>query len=143
MVSKIPSAPMAPAVAATPAVPPPAVGRREGQAPARGQEVSRGWGRDRSARGHSSPSEPILSDDDAETNDSEETVSRHSESFESGDDDTNSGAESRSDDAASSEAESGDDTGSGSKSNSYSSADGDSAPESSPLRKRTKRASQA
>lgn len=125
-----------------PATPPPAAGRRERQAPARGQDVCHGRGRDRGARSRSSPSEPVLSDDDAKTSDSKEAVNQHSESFESGYDDAGSGSESGDDAKAGFETGSGDDIGSSSESNSDSGADGDNAPESSP-RKRTKRASRA
>lgn len=136
---QIPPILMALATAAAPAlaVPPLAARRRERQAPARSR------GRARGTRVESGPSEPILSDDDAEMSDSEEAVSQHSESSESGDDDTGSGFESGGDAEASSKAKSGDDTGSGSGLDSNNCADGDNAPESSLLRKRTKRASRA
>lgn len=57
------------------------VGRRERQAPVRGRDIRRDRGRDRGARGQSSPSEPVLSDDNAEASNSKEAMSRHSESF--------------------------------------------------------------
>ncbi|GMP94471.1 hypothetical protein CsSME_00043924 [Camellia sinensis var. sinensis] len=99
---------------------------------------------DRGTRGQSSPPEPVLSDDIAETSDFEEVACRHSESSESGDDDTGSGSESGGDDAReSSGAESGDDIGSGSESDFDSGADGDSAPKFSHSMKRTKMASRA
>lgn len=125
---------MAPAAVAAvaalaPAVPPSAAGRREGQAPARDR------GRARGTRVESGPSEPILSDEDAETSDSEEASSQHSDSSESGSDDAGLGSENGGDAKSSSEAESGDDAGSGSYPGSDSGADGDSAPESSPPRK--------
>ncbi|GMP83393.1 hypothetical protein CsSME_00037322 [Camellia sinensis var. sinensis] len=60
---------------------------RERQAPTCGR------GRFRGTRDESNPSEPILSDDDVEMSDSEEAVSQHSESSESGDD-TGLGSES-------------------------------------------------
>lgn len=124
---------MAPAAIVAPAlaVPPPAGRRRE---------------RDRGTHFRSSPPELILSDDDAKTSDSGEVARQHSELFESGDNDTGSNSESGSDDAETgSGAESGDDvdSGSGSETDSDNSVDGDSAPESSPSRKRMKRASQA
>ncbi|XP_028091054.1 RNA polymerase II-associated factor 1 homolog [Camellia sinensis] len=137
----IPPMSMAPAVAAAPAlaVPPPAARRRERQAPARCR------GRARGTRDESDPSESILSDDDVETSDSEEAASQHSKSSESGND-VGSGSENRGDDAEEgSGAESEDDasSSSGSESASDNGADGDSAPESSPPGKRTKRASRA
>ncbi|XP_028078521.1 uncharacterized protein LOC114280335 [Camellia sinensis] len=70
-----------------PAVPPSAAGR-ECQAPARSH------GRARGTRTESGPSEPILSDDDAETSKTEEAASQHSESSESRDDNVGSGSES-------------------------------------------------
>lgn len=108
---------------------PPAVGRR---------------GRDRGTRAWSSPPEPSLRGSDAETSGLEEAASQHSVSSKSGDDDASSGFESEGDDAEeSSGVESGDDDGCGSGlgTTSDNGADGDSALESSPLRKRTKRAS--
>lgn len=62
---------MAPAavVAPVPVAPPPAAGKRERQAPTRDR------GRARGTRVESGPPEPILSDDDAETSDSEEAAS--------------------------------------------------------------------
>ncbi|XP_028077299.1 uncharacterized protein LOC114279273 [Camellia sinensis] len=97
------------------------------------QTPARSRGRARGIQAESGPSEPILSDDDAETSDFEEGASQHSESSESEDDDAEEGTG----------AKSGDDAGSGSGSDSDNDADRDSAPESSPLRKRTKRASRA
>ncbi|XP_028105164.1 hyphally-regulated protein-like [Camellia sinensis] len=134
--------PVAPAVVAAPipAVPPLAAGRRERQAPVRGQ------GRAKGARAENGPSEPILSDDVVETSDSEEAASQQLESSESGGDDAGSGSKSGGDDVEEgSGAESRDSSGSdsGLEGDSDSGADGDSAPESSPPRKRTKRASRA
>ncbi|GMQ08838.1 hypothetical protein CsSME_00052403 [Camellia sinensis var. sinensis] len=103
-------------------------------------------GKNRGTRGQSNPPEPILSDVDAETSDSKEATSQHSESSESGDDDTGSGSESGGNDVEmGSGAESGDDvgSGSGSETDSDSGADRDSALESSPPRKRTKRTKRA
>ncbi|XP_028118967.1 uncharacterized protein LOC114316515 [Camellia sinensis] len=57
------------AAAPAPTVPPPTVGRKERQTPARSR------GRARGIRAKSGPSEPILSDDDAEMSDFEEGVS--------------------------------------------------------------------
>ncbi|XP_028060208.1 uncharacterized protein LOC114263818 [Camellia sinensis] len=100
--------------------------------------------RDRGTRGRTSPPEPILSDDNAETSDSGEAVSRHSKSSESRDDGASSSFESGDVAEEGSGAESGDDadSSSGSETDSNSDVDGDSAPKSSPPRKRMKRASQ-
>lgn len=86
---QIPPVPMAPAAVTVlaPTAPPLAAGRREGQAPARDR------GRARGTRVESCPSEPILSDDDAETSDSEEASSQHSDSSESRSDDAGLGSE--------------------------------------------------
>lgn len=131
---------MAPVAAATPvpAVPPPATERRERQA-----SWSCGRGRARGTWVENGPSKPILSGDDAKTSDSEEAMSQHLNSFESESDDADSGFESGGDAEESSKAESDDDTSSGSGSNSDNGAGGDSAPESSPPKKRMKRASRA
>ncbi|GMP69064.1 hypothetical protein CsSME_00028460 [Camellia sinensis var. sinensis] len=124
------------AVVLAPAISPPTTRRRERKI------LICGRGRARGTRDRSGPSEPILSDDDAEMSDSKEAASQHSESSESGDDDTGSGSESRGDAEASSEVEGGDGSGSYFGPDSDSGANGDSAPESPP-RKRTKRASRA
>jgi len=126
------------AVAApAPAMSPSIVGRGERQA------LIRSRGRARGTRDESGPSEPILSDDDAETSGSKEAVSPQSKSFESGDD-GDFGSESGDADAeVGSERESEDGTGSDSSSDSDSGANEDSAPKSLPSRKKTKRASRA
>ncbi|GMP94382.1 hypothetical protein CsSME_00043854 [Camellia sinensis var. sinensis] len=106
---------------------------------------SRGRGRDRGTWGQSSSPEPILSDDNTETSDSEEAVSQHSKSSESGDD-AGSSCECGGDDTeVGSGVESGDNvgSGSGSKTDLDSGTDEDSALESSLPRKRTKRTSWA
>lgn len=84
----------------------------------------------------------MLNDDDVETGGSEEAMISQSESFESGDD-SGSRSESEGDVESGFGAESGDDSGSGSASESDSGADGDSALEFSPPKKRTKRVSRA
>ncbi|GMP26358.1 hypothetical protein CsSME_00002828 [Camellia sinensis var. sinensis] len=136
----VPPLPTASAAAIAGPSTPPLAARRERQVPARSR------GRARSAQAESGPLEPILSDDDNETSETEEAVGQHTESSESGDDDTGSGSVSGDADAEEgSEAEGDNDSGSGSDSasGSDSSADGDSSTESSPSRKRTKRASRA
>mgnify|MGYP003702455161 CR=1 FL=1 len=90
------------------------------------------------------PLEPILSDDDAETSDSENVASRHSKSSESGDDDTGSGSESECGNVGEgSGVERGDDTSLGSESDFDNGAGGDSAPLAALSRKRMMRASRA
>ncbi|KAL7163133.1 hypothetical protein ACSBR2_039266 [Camellia fascicularis] len=112
-----PAPPDAPAGATTgPSVPPPAAERRGRQAQTHGR------GRARGIRSGSVPSEPILGDDDDETSEEAEAASPQSESSEGGDEEG---------------------SGSGSDPALDSGVDGDSAPESTPLRKRTKRASRA
>lgn len=135
---QVPPIPSALAGAAPgPTVPPPTAGR-ERQAPARNR------GRARGARAESGPSEPILSDDDAETSEAKEVTSQHSKSSESGGDDADSCSESEDVDVEEGfEAESGDGSGSDSDPDSDSGADGDSATESAPPRKRTKKASRS
>ncbi|GMP48083.1 hypothetical protein CsSME_00015565 [Camellia sinensis var. sinensis] len=117
-----------------PTVSPLAVGERGKQAPARSR------GRARGPQDENGPSEPFLSDDDAETSGSEEAVSPQSESSESGDN-NDSKSESGGDAEPGSKAESGDDSGFDLASGSDSGAVGDSF--GSPPRKRTKRASRA
>lgn len=104
------------------------------------QVLARGWGRARSARAESGPSEPILNEADTETSETEETVSQDTDSSESTDDDA---ASSDANAEKGSEAEGGNDSSfdSDSASSSNSGADGDNAAESAPPRKRTKRAS--
>ncbi|XP_028065913.1 uncharacterized protein LOC114268882 [Camellia sinensis] len=75
----VPPTPRAPAVAATLVASLSVIGRRGRRAPACSQDERRGQGRGRRTRNRSS-SEPVLSEDDTKTSDSEEAVSRHSES---------------------------------------------------------------
>ncbi|XP_028061250.1 uncharacterized protein LOC114264755 [Camellia sinensis] len=112
--------------------------KRERQAPVRSR------GRARGTRAESGPSEPILSDNDAETSEAREAGSQHFESSESGDNDAGSGSESGDADAEEgSKAESGDGSGLDSDLDSDSYADRDSAAEFAPPRKRTKKASRS
>ncbi|XP_028070784.1 uncharacterized protein LOC114273212 [Camellia sinensis] len=119
------------APASAPAMPTLVAGRKERQAPAHSR------GRAKGTQDETGPSEPILSDDEAETSEAEEVASQHAESSESGDDDTGSGSESMSAKAKEgSEAESGDGSSSDSNPDLDSGVDGDNTAESSPLKKR-------
>ncbi|KAL7162058.1 hypothetical protein ACSBR2_042520 [Camellia fascicularis] len=102
------------------------------QAPAHVRNERRGRGRGKGVWGQSqikktsSSSEPILSGDDAKTNDTKEAVSRPSKLTESGDDDSGSQSESEEGTKIGSKSRSrDDDTGAGSESDSNNGADGD------------------
>ncbi|XP_028126590.1 uncharacterized protein LOC114323245 [Camellia sinensis] len=101
-------------------------------------------GRERQAlaRGRMGCREPIMRDDD-ETSETEEAADQHDESSESGDDDADSNSTSGDEVELDSDTEDDDDSSFGSTSGLDSGANGDSSVESTPSRKKTKRASRA